>query len=541
MTAEEAAKLSPEESERITREQGWTGGYNPWTVALIVTMATFMEVLDTAIANVSLPHIAGTLSASEDQATWVLTSYLVSNAVVLPISGWIANRVGRKRFYMSCVVLFTVSSFLCGIAPNLGLLIFFRVLQGIGGGGLGPSEQAILADTFPPTKRGMAFAVYGMAVVLAPAIGPTLGGFITDHYSWRWVFFINVPVGALSLILSSRVLVDPPHLIKLKKDSAKAKIDGVGLGLIAVGLGALEYVLDKGQEDDWFHSRVICMFIAIAVVCLVSFVIWEWRNEHPVVEVKLFRSANFAIANVMMLVLGMTLYGSTVLLPQYLQIWMGYSAQDSGMALSPGGFVVICLLPLVGRMIGKIDTRYLIAFGFFALSIALWHFAHTLYPGIDFKTAVLLRVYLSFGIAFLFVPINTVIYNGIPPSKNNQVSGIVNLFRNMGGDIGIAFVATFIARRSQLHQNQLSSNIIRGGMLDARMHGISANLQTHGIAAVTADKMALGNIYGQVVKQAQTLAYMDVLMVFFVFTLVMIPAVLLTAKPKAGGGAAMAH
>ncbi|HEX4382538.1 MAG TPA: DHA2 family efflux MFS transporter permease subunit [Myxococcales bacterium] len=541
MTAEEAARLSPEESERITQEQGWTGGYNPWTVALIVTMATFMEVLDTAIANVSLPHIAGTLSASEDQATWVLTSYLVSNAVVLPISGWIANRVGRKRFYMSCVVLFTISSFLCGIAPNLGLLIFFRVLQGIGGGGLGPSEQAILADTFPPAKRGMAFAVYGMAVVLAPAIGPTLGGFITDHYSWRWVFFINVPVGILSLMLSGRVLMDPPHLVKLKKDSAKFKIDGVGLALIAIGLGALEFVLDKGQEDDWFHSHAIIFFIVVAAVCLVGFVVWEWRNEHPIVDVKLFRSSNFAIANIMMLVLGMTLYGSTVLLPQYLQIWMGYSAQDSGMALSPGGFVVICLLPFVGRMIGKIDTRYMIAFGFFSLTVALWYFAHTLYPGIDFKHAVLLRVYLSFGIAFLFVPINTVIYNGIPPSKNNQVSGIVNLFRNMGGDIGIAFVATAVARRSQTHQSQLASNVVRGGELDARLHALSSYLQAHGIAPSTADKMALGNIYGQVVKQAQTLAYADVIMVFCVFAAIMVPAVLLTRKAKPAAGAAMAH
>jgi DHA2 family multidrug resistance protein len=541
MTAEEAARLSPEESERITREQGWTGGYNPWTVALVVTMATFMEVLDTAIANVSLPHIAGSLSASIDQSTWVLTSYLVSNAVVLPISGWLANRVGRKRFYMSCVVLFTISSFLCGIAPNLPLLIFFRVLQGIGGGGLGPSEQAILADTFPPAKRGMAFAVYGMAVVLAPAIGPTLGGFITDHYSWRWVFFINVPVGAISLILSGRILVDPPHLIKGKIAASKAKVDWSGLGLIAVGLGALEYVLDKGQEDDWFHSHTIVVMSIIAAVCLVSFVVWEWRNEHPVVDVKLFKDSNFAIANLMMLILGMTLYGSTVLLPQYLQVWMGYSAQDSGMALSPGGFVVIIMLPFIGRMIGKVDTRYLIAFGFFSLTLALWHFAHTLYPGIAFIDAVLLRVYLSFGIAFLFVPINTVIYNGIPPSKNNQVSGIVNLFRNMGGDIGIAFVATAVARRSQHHQAILSSHITNGPALDAMRHGIATTLIQRGVAGPTADRMALGSIYGQLVKQAQTLAYADVIMVFCVFAALMVPAVLLTHKAKPAGGASMAH
>jgi DHA2 family multidrug resistance protein len=538
VTPEEAAQLSPEESERITREQGWTGGFNPWAIALVTTIATFMEVLDTAIANVSLPHIAGNLSASEDEATWVLTSYLVSNAVVLPISGWIANRVGRKRFYMTCVALFTISSFLCGIAPNLGLLVFFRILQGIGGGGLAPSEQSILADTFPPAKRGMAFAVYGMAVVLAPAIGPTLGGFITDHYSWRWVFFINVPVGIISLVLAGRMLVDPPHLIALKKRSGP--IDGVGLGLIAVGLGALEYVLDKGQEDDWFHSSTICIFLAIALTALTVFVIWEWQQEHPVLEVKLFKNGNFVVANLMMMVLGITLYGSTVLLPQYVQIWMGYSAQDGGMVLSPGGFLIILLLPFVGRFLGKIDARYFIAFGFFILSMACLHMSHSLYPEIDFKTAVLLRAYQAAGLAFLFVPINTIVYSGVPPSKNNQVSGIVNLFRNMGGDLGIAFVTTMIARRSQYHQSRLVEHVVNGGRLDARMAGIAQTLQTHGIAPPTAVKMALGRIYGDVIRQAQTMAYDDVLFVFFIFTLIMVPSVMLTRKPK-GGAPAGAH
>src|SRR3954466_6088648 len=359
----------------------WRPRHSPWAIALTVTMATFMEVLDTSIANVSLPHIAGSLSVSQDESTWVLTSYLVSNAIILPVSGWFATKIGRKRFYMSCVVIFTASSFLCGIAPNLGLLVLFRVLQGLGGGGLGPSEQAILADPFPPAKRGMAFAVYGMAVVLAPAIGPSVGGYITDHFSWRWVFFINVPVGIASLLLSARVVQDPPHLIEAKKRAGS--IDYTGLGLIAVGLGALEYVLDKGQEDDWFHSHTIILFTTIAAVALVSFVVWEWRNEHPVVEVRLFKDPNFAISNLMMLVLGMALYGTTVLLPLYLQVWLGYSAQDAGMALSPGGFTVILLLPFVGKLLGKVDARYLIAFGFLITSVALLHMAHTLYPGMD--------------------------------------------------------------------------------------------------------------------------------------------------------------
>jgi DHA2 family multidrug resistance protein len=538
MTREEAEALSPEESLRITREKGWTGGHNPWTVALVVTMATFMEVLDTAIANVSLSHIAGSLSVSSDEATWVLTSYLVSNAVVLPISGWLATRIGRKRFYLTCVFLFTLSSFLCGLAPNLGLLIFFRVLQGVGGGGLGPSEQAILADTFPPAKRGMAFAVYGMAVVLAPAIGPTLGGFITDHYSWRWIFFINVPVGIASMVLSSRILVDPPHLIEAKK--RVGPIDTVGLGLIAVGLGALEYVLDKGQEDDWFNSHTIVIFATIAAVALVSFVLWEWRQEHPVVEVRLFRDRNFAVANLMMLVMGMALYGSTVLLPLYLQMWLGYSAQDAGMVLSPGGVIVILLLPLVGKLLSKVDARYLIAFGFLVTSTALLHMAHTLHPGIDFRAAVLMRMFQASGIAFLFVPINSIVYNGVPSQKNNQVSGIVNLSRNMGGDIGIALVTTLIARRSQFHQSRLVEHVVPSGDLNARLAAMAQHLQQLGVGAVDSTKMAYGQVYREVIRQAQTLAYIDVLVVLAIFAGIMVPLVLLTRRAKPGA-AAMAH
>ena len=519
-------------------EEGWTGGHNPWTVALVVTMATFMEVLDTSIANVSLPHIAGNLSVTEEEATWVLTSYLVSNAVILPISGWLATRVGRKRFYMTCVAIFTLSSFLCGLAPNLGLLIFFRVLQGLGGGGLGPSEQAILADTFPARKRGMAFAVYGMAVVLAPAIGPTLGGFITDHYNWRWVFFINVPVGIASLVLSGRIVTDPPWLVDAKKKVGP--IDGVGLGLIAVGLGALQFVLDKGQQDEWFVSPVITAFAVTSAVALVTFVVWEWRQEHPVVEVKLFKSANFSIMAILMLCLGMSLYGSTVLLPQYVQLIMGWSAEDAGLALSPGGVTVILLLPFVGRLVSKLDARPLIMFGFAVLAVSLHHMATTIQPGIDFSTAVWLRIYQSVGMAFLFVPINTMMYAGVPPQKNNQVSGIVNLARNVGGSIGIAFVATEISRRAQMHQSRLASHIVPGPELTQRLHGIALGLEHAGISAARATKMAYGALYGQLLRQSATLAYLDVLYLLAIASAIMVPLVLLTKKPKPGG-TAMAH
>jgi DHA2 family multidrug resistance protein len=519
---------------------GWTNGHNPWVIALVVTMATFMEVLDTSIANVSLPHIAGNLSVSQDEGTWVLTSYLVSNAVVLPISGWIASKVGRKRFYMTCVMLFTASSFLCGIAPSLGWLVFFRILQGLGGGGLGPSEQAILADTFPPAKRGMAFAVYGMAVVLAPAIGPTLGGFITDHFNWRWIFFINVPVGLVSLTLTQRVVSDPPHIVAGK---AKAGgIDYIGLALIAVGLGALEIVLDKGQEDEWFASSFILGSSIVAAVCLVSFVLWERKQEHPIVDVKMFKNPTFAVSNVMMLTLGVALFGSTVLLPQYLQVFMGYTAQQSGMALSPGGFVVILLLPFVGFMVSRVDTRYMIGFGFLALSSALFFMTRHLYSGIDFRTAIELRVIQSIGLPFLFIPINTLVYAGVPPEKNNAVSGIVNLSRNMGGDIGIAAVTTLIARRSQFHQAQLVS---RTNSFDpsftARLEGLASNFQRTGASAIDAGHKALAVIYGQLQQQAATLAFLDAIKMLAVTTGLMIPLLFLTRRPRPGGAPAGGH
>jgi len=526
------------DSAQISAPEGFTGGRNPWAIALTVTLATFMEVLDTSIANVSLPHMAGSLSVSQDESTWVLTSYLVSNAIVLPVSGWFATKFGRKRFYMTCVAIFTASSLLCGLAPNLGLLIFFRVLQGLGGGGLAPSEQAILADTFAPQKRATAFAVYAMAVVLAPAIGPTLGGFITDHYSWRWVFFINIPVGLLSMLLSSRMLQDPPHLVEAKKRTGG--IDYIGLGLIAVGLGALELVLDKGQEDDWFASPVITAFAVIAGVALLSFVLWEWRQKTPVVDVRLFKSRNFAVSNLMMLVLGMTLYGSTVLLPQYLQVWMGYSATDAGMVLSPGAIVFVCMMPIIGPLLSRIDARYLIALGFTVLAIALYHLSRTLYPGIDFSTAVWLRVYLSVGLAFLFVPINTVVYAGVDPSKNNAVAGIVNLSRNMGGDIGIALVTTLIARRAQIHQERIATNLFPGAQaLTAKLSALAQAFEHAGMSSVQATKQAYAAVYRQLIQQAQTLAYLDTLFVFACFAALMVPLVLLTKGVR--GRAAASH
>jgi DHA2 family multidrug resistance protein len=521
-------------------ETGWTGGRNPWAIALVVTLATFMEVLDTSIANVSLPHIAGDLSVSQDESTWVLTSYLVANAIVLPISGWLSSKFGRKRFYMTCVALFTISSLLCGLAPSLPYLILFRILQGVGGGGLGPSEQSILADTFPPQKRGQAFAMYGMAVVLAPAIGPTLGGFITDHYSWRWVFFINVPVGILSLFLTTRMVTDPPHVVAAKKNVGT--VDFVGLGLIAVGLGALELVLDKGQEEDWLHSHFIIGCSLVAAVSLGSFVVWEWNHPHPIVDVKLFRDRSFATANLMMLVLGIALFGTTVLLPQFTQIMMGYTAQQAGMALSPGGLTVMLLMPLVGTLIGKVDARRMLAFGFTVLSLSLFYMSNTLTTGMDFSAVIKLRVFQSVGLAFMFVPINTLAYVGMPPEKNNAISGIINLSRNMGGDIGIAMVTTLLARRSQVHQANLSTYADPyHAAYDGRVKGIAAALETRGVPHADSAHKAMGVVYRTLQQQALTLSYTDVLWLMGCTTMCMLPLLLLLKKNKLGGKAPAAH
>jgi DHA2 family multidrug resistance protein len=511
-------------------DPNWRPRHNPWAIAMTVTMATFMEVLDSSIANVSLPHIAGNLSVTVDESTWILTSYLVSNAIVLPISGWLATRFGRKRFYMTCVLIFTLSSFMCGLAPNLATLLICRIVQGLGGGGLGPSEQAILADTFPPAKRGMAFAAYGMAVVLAPAIGPTLGGWITDSFSWRWIFFINVPVGTASLLLTRRMVEDPPWLAGMKKRAGS--IDYIGLSLIAVGLGCLEVVLDKGQEDDWFQSSFILGFAAIAAVTLVTFVVWELSQDHPVVDVRLFKIRNFAAANVMMLVLGATLYGSTVLLPEYLQVIMGYTAQKAGNALSIGAVVIILMLPMIGILVSRVDARWLVAFGFTALSIAMFYMAHHLYADIDFATAAKLRIYQSFGLAFLFVPINTLVYAGIPLEKNNSVSGIVNLARNMGGDIGIAFVTTFVARRAVLHQNQIVTHLYTTNPgVSQRLSGIAKGLVSGGMEPFVATQRAMGGLFRTVFLQAQTLAFLDAIWFFGLVVACMVPLIFLMQRP----------
>ena len=505
---------------------------NPWIIALTVTLATFMEVLDTSVANVSLPHIAGSLSAGQDESTWVLTSYLVSNAIILPMSGWLSQLIGRKRFYMSCVALFTISSCLCGLAPSLTMLIIFRVMQGVGGGGLQPSEQAILADTFPARQRGMAFAVYGMAVVLAPAIGPTLGGWITDNFNWRWIFFINIPVGIISLFLTNRLITDPPYMRQQKRSGIK--IDYIGLGLLALGLGTLQVVLDKGERDDWFGSHFILTMTVVSVVALIAVIVWEWRHEHPIIDLHLFRERSFAIGTLLMFMVGFALMSSTVLLPLFMQTILGYSAEQAGLALMPGGFAIIIVMPLVGFMLSKFDARKLLVFGFAAVGLALIHMT-TFDATIDFRTAATDRVFQALGLAFLFVPINTTAYAFLPKEKNNAASGLINLARNIGGSIGISVVATMLARRAQVHQTNLSAHANLG---NAKLHGMLAGMQHmlmgRGSSAWEAARQARGLVAGMIDQQATVLAYIDCFWLLGIAALSMIPFVFLMKRVKPG-------
>src|SRR5579862_6113702 len=506
---------------------------NPWIIAMAVTLATFMEVLDTSIANVSLPHIAGSLSAGTDESTWVLTSYLVSNAIVLPLSGWLSSIVGRKRFYMSCVAIFTVSSLLCGLAPNLGMLIFFRVLQGAGGGGLQPSEQAILADTFPPAKRGMAFAVYGLAVVLAPAIGPTLGGWITDNFTWRWIFLLNIPVGILSLILTSRLIQDPPHM--QRKKLSETRIDYIGLGLVALGLGTLQVVLDKGQRDDWFESHFILVMSIIAAASLLFLIYWEWTREDPVIDLHLFKNRTFAASNLLMFMLGFALLGSTVLLPLFMQTLLGYTAQHSGLALLPGGFGLMLLMPLAGFLLSRFDARKLMTFGLVTLSFSLFHMTNfTL--GVDFRTVVYARIIQTMGLAFLFVPINTAAYSFLPKEKNNAASGLMNLARNVGGSVGISIVTTMLDRRSQKHLSDLMGHLTSANsQFQSIVHGVAQSLIARGTSAADAQQQAYGVVQNLVQRQATMLAYIDNFYILGSIILAMVPFVFLMKRTKSSG------
>jgi len=535
-------------------DRPWRPRINPWIVAMTVTLATFMEVLDSSIANVALPHIAGGLGATQDEATWVLTAYLVANAIILPAGAYMTTFIGRKKFYMICVALFGISSALCGFAPSLPILVFCRILQGIGGGGLAPSEQAILADTFPPEKRGQAFAMYGLAVVCAPAIGPTLGGYITDNFDWRWIFFLNIPICLLSLFLTSRIVEDPPWVEKQVKQSQKGgmKLDFLGFGLLGLTFGSLEFVLDKGQEDDWFASKLITFFIVTMVVAFVAMIWWELKQlregHRPILNLTLFKRRNFAISFTLMFVLGFTLYGTTILIPQFVQTLLGYTAELAGLVLSPAGLMMMAMMPVVGLLSSKVDPRKLLAYGFLMLTASLIYMAQ-LNLGLSYGQLVFMRIFQASGLAFLFIPINTIAYIGVKQTESNDVSGLTNLARNIGGSCGTAFMATMLTRGTAAHESNMVRNLTTANtafneQVKSLAHSFAAGNGTGpkgGGASLGAIHTAQAYIYNQLHRQAATLAYIDIIQDLAIFCACMLPLLFFIPRPPKHASPSAGH
>jgi DHA2 family multidrug resistance protein len=516
------------------------GNRNPWTIIAVISIATFMVVLDTSIANVALAHIAGSLSASYDQATWVITSFLVANAIVIPISGWLADVVGRKRYYMISVALFTGSSLLCGLAPNLAFLVVARVLQGIGGGGLAPVEQSMMVDTFPPEKRGLAFAVYGVVVIVGPILGPSLGGWITDNFSWHWVFLINLPVGILSLVMVAIFVVEP---IALKRQRAKIlsrglRIDAVGFALVALALGSLEIILDRGEREDWFSSSMIIAFAIVSVLAFVVLIPWECSRENPIVRLQLFRNRNFAIANLFMVVTGLIVFGTTQFIPQLLQEVMHYNATNAGLALTMGGLATILVMPVSGYLTGKTDPRYLIGFALIVQAVAMWHMSK-LNTQISFQDAAIARLIQSVGLPFLFVPLSNAAYVGLKADESNQASALMNVSRNLGGTFGISMVQTLLTQRSQIHTAQYveTLNPLNPNYRTSIAETTQA-LINGGLSHAQAAKAATAVIYRHLQQQAAMLSYIDVFHLLMVIVVCTLPLVLLMRRPGKSGAPA---
>jgi DHA2 family multidrug resistance protein len=516
---------------------------NRWLVALTVGLAAFMEVLDISIANVALQHIAGDLAASQDEATWVLTSYLVTNAIVLPMSGWLAATIGRRKYFLGCIVGFGVTSLLCGFAPSLPVLILARGLQGATGGGLQPNAQAILADTFPPAKRGQAFAIYGLAVVFAPAIGPTLGGWITDNFSWRWVFLLNVPVSLLLTLLAMRTIVDPPEQVaaRVARRAGGISFDYLGFSLLVAGMGCLQIVLDKGQEDDWWSSTLITTCAIVSAVSLVVFIVWELMRDDPIADLRLLANRNFAVGNVLMFMLGFILLSSTTLLPQFVQVMLGYIATDAGLVISPGGFAIMLAMPLVGFLVSRVDARWLILLGLVVASLSLYGMTR-FDLNIDYATIAWLRVFQAIGLGFLFIPINTVAYFGLPREKNNNASAIVNMMRNLGGSFGISIVTTVLARRQQYHQNVLVSHVTPyTSAYDTTIQSLQQAYMSTSSSAADALQKAEAALYATVQTQAAMLSYIDAFLLLAVIFALLVPIVFLLRRPDPAAGAPPAH
>ena len=514
----------------------WKPKTNPWVIAATVAMAAFMEVLDTSIANVALPYIAGGLGASRDESTWVLTTYLVANAVVLPMGGWASSVIGRKNFFMMCIVIFTAASFLCGLAPSLGLLLLFRVIQGAGGGGLQPMAQAIMADSFEPSKRGLAFSLYGVVAVLAPSIGPTVGGWLTDNYSWHWIFYINIPIGILALVLVQRLVEDPPYL---KADRANLwRLDYVGVILLVISMGSLEIFLDKGEEWDWFGSPGIRFYAITFAISFLALIWWEVSGaKEPIIHMRLYKYRNFVVCSFLMLITGGLLNASTVLQPQFTQQLLGYTATIAGLALSWGGVVLLFVFPMAGQAVSRFPARNIIAFGFTLYTCAFFYSAVRLNLGMSFGFASWLRIVQVIAIPFVFVSVTTAAYFGLPRELNNQVSGLINFARNIGGSILISLTGAFVTESTAFHQANFLQHVQPGNApFQQRIQATTGALTNH-LGSANAPGGAQFRTYTALQAQTQTQGYVDVYFALAALAAIMVLLTFLLDKnnPREGG------
>ncbi|HMD19371.1 MAG TPA: DHA2 family efflux MFS transporter permease subunit [Alloacidobacterium sp.] len=522
-------------SDEVGSSRRWKPAVNPWLIAATVALAAFMEVLDTSIANVALPHIAGDLGASTDQGTWVLTSYLVSNAIILPVGAWASSVIGRKNFFLLCITIFTAASFLCGIAPTLPILLIARVLQGVGGGGLQPMAQAIMADSFEEKKRGQAFALYGLVAVLAPSLGPTIGGWITDNYSWRWIFYINLPVGILAFFLVSRLVQDPPWIKAVRANLRR--LDYIGLGLLTVAMGGMQIMLDKGEENDWFASTFIRIACFLFVAGMSGLIWWQWRAKNPIMNLRLFKYKNFAICCFLMILVGGVLNAATVLEPQFLQQLMGYTATRAGEALAGGGLVLLVLMPLGGIATGRFPARNMAAFGFVCFAGAFYYTSTHFTLTMTFGFAAWLRILQMFAIPFAFIAITTAAYVGLPKEASNQVSGIINFVRNVGGSIFIAITGAIVTNRSLVHQARLQETMQPGNLaFTDRVNALTAYFGGTG-RGPGPGHMARAAIYQQLNQQAAAMAYQDIYRLLCWMAMGMVVCAFILSKNRPSQGA----
>jgi DHA2 family multidrug resistance protein len=504
-----------------------------WIVAVTVMLPTLIEIIDISVANVSLDHIRGSLSAGIDEAAWVLTSYLVSNAIIIPMTGWLARTFGRKRYLVFSISLFTGASLLCGASTSLGMLVFFRVLQGIGGGALQPLSQAILLETFPPREHGMAMAIFGIGIMFGPIAGPLMGGYITDTLSWRWIFYVNIPIGLFAVMMVKMFIVDPPYM----KRTEKVKVDAWGIALLTVGIGALQIVLDKGQREDWFQSDFILVFAAISALSLIAFVIVElFFAEHPIVDLRAFRNISFTSGNVVMFVAFFNLLGSIVLLPLYSQILLGYTATLAGLVLSPGGVATLLTMPVVGRLIVKQNPKYILALGVLVCAFSTYQMSGFSLAA-DFSSLMWPRIYLGVGMGLLFIPLTTLTLSSVPKPQMGNATSIFNLLRNLGGSFGVAFSTTMFARRAQFHQSRLTEHLTWFDRnFQSAVEWGREMLAGRGIPGTAGEETSLKMIYGQVVRQATAMGFNDAFWILSVMMACVLPLLLLMRRPDHQSG-----